>query len=96
MLRSKLSIALLLGTLAVTPTFAAPATAQDRDNHAQQQERRVYDSAHRDYHNWNGDEDRRYREYMTEQHRKYRDFSRLSKRQQSEYWNWRHDHDDHR
>jgi hypothetical protein len=97
MLRSRLSILLLFGTLSAAPAFAAPIAAQNHDDHAQrQQERRMYDDAHRDYHEWNGEEDRRYHEYMTAQHRKYKDFSRLSKKQQSEYWSWRHDHDDHR
>ena len=36
----------------------------------------VYDSVHHDYHNWNADEDRRYREFMDEHHRTYREFSR--------------------
>jgi hypothetical protein len=80
-----------VGMLAVSPVFALPAAAQDRQD--RQQEHRMYDSAHRDYHNWNTDEDQRYREFMKEHHRKYRDFSRLSKRQQNEYWQWRHDHD---
>jgi len=75
---------------------AAPVRAQDHDDRRSVQEHRVYDPIHKDYHNWNGDEDRRYHTYMEERHEKYRDFSRLSKKQQREYWQWRHDHEDHR
>jgi hypothetical protein len=97
MLRRKIWAVTVLATLGATPLLAGSAIAQDRNDHAQrQEEQRMYDSAHKDYHNWNGDEDRRYREFTVERHRKYQDFSRLSKRRQNEYWQWRHEHDDHR
>jgi hypothetical protein len=95
MLKSHLLMATVLAALSAVPAWAVPA--QDRENHGQRQEEpRMYDSVHRDYHNWNADEDRRYREYLNEHHQKYREFSRLKKKQQNEYWQWRHDHDDHR
>src|SRR4029077_674257 len=76
MLKSRLVIATVLGTLSTVPAWAAPA--QNRENQGQKQEEpRVYDSAHGDYHNWNADEDRRYREYLNEHHQKYQEFSRL-------------------
>ena len=96
MSRSKICIVALLGTLGVMPMSAATSAAQDRNDRAQQQEPRMYDSVHRDYHAWNGEEDRRYRGYLSDQHRKYREFSRLNRKKQNEYWQWRHDHDDHR
>jgi len=34
--------------------------------------------------------------YLNEHHQKYHEFSRLKKKQQNEYWQWRHDHEDHR
>jgi len=75
---------------------AMPVLAQDHGDHRTTQEHRVYDSAHKDYHTWNDDEDRRYRTYLEEHHERYRDFSRLSKKRQREYWQWRHDHDNGR
>jgi hypothetical protein len=53
---------------------------------------RVYDEPHRDYHRWDRNEDRVYRVYLTDNHREYRDFNRLDKKQQEEYWAWRHSH----
>jgi hypothetical protein len=85
--------ALLVG-LSMLPAVAT-VSAQDRDDHARQQERRYYDSVHHDYHPWTDDENARYREFVNEHHWKYRDFSRLNKKDQREYWQWRHDHDTH-
>jgi hypothetical protein len=55
---------------------------------------RVYDSRHKDYHNWDDREDRAYRGYLTDQHRNYREYNRQSGRQQRNYWTWRHSHPD--
>jgi hypothetical protein len=53
---------------------------------------RVYDEPNRDYHRWDGREERAYRVYLGEQHREYREFGRLERRDQDEYWAWRHRH----
>jgi hypothetical protein len=53
---------------------------------------RVYDEQHRDYHRWDGNEDRAYRQYLGEQHRDYRAFNSLNKNEQGDYWRWRHEH----
>jgi len=93
MFKSKLFAVAALTAFCSVPMLAA----QDRDDHArQQQEQRMYDAAHKDYHTWNADEDRRYHEYVTENHMKYREFSKLGKRKQKAYWQWRHEHEDHR
>ncbi len=55
---------------------------------------RVYDRDHKDYHNWDDREDRAYGRYHSENPRSAHEFSKASKRQQSEYWNWRHSHPD--
>ena len=55
---------------------------------------RVYDSNHRDYHNWDDREDRAYRRYYTEQHREYRAYDQENARRQRAYWKWRHNHPD--
>jgi hypothetical protein len=91
----KLFLSAALFAFSTLPMIST-ASAQDRDDHARQQEQhRYYDSVRRDYHPWNDDEDRRYREFVTEHHWKYRDFSRLNKRNQRAYWQWRHDHEGH-
>jgi len=64
----------------------------DRDR--QRTEQRYYDEHGRDYHVWNNREDQAYRNYLKERNREYREFSRANKREQQEYWQWRHSHRD--
>jgi hypothetical protein len=55
---------------------------------------RVYDSGHKDYHNWDDHEDHAYRRYLKERHEEYRAYAKLKEKQQKEYWEWRHSHPD--
>src|SRR5436309_9373465 len=67
---------------------------QDRDRQDRgqnnQQSVRYEDRAHKDFHEWNPDEDQAYRRYLQEHHRKYHEFSKAKKSEQSDYWKWRH------
>jgi hypothetical protein len=57
---------------------------------------RVYDSRHKDYHNWDDNENRQWGLYLTQNNRRPHEFKHAKKSERSEYWNWRHDHsDDH-
>jgi hypothetical protein len=57
---------------------------------------RVYDSRHKDYHNWDDNENRQWGLYLTQNNRRPHEYKRAKKSEQTEYWNWRHDHsDDH-
>lgn len=77
-----------LGTLALSLMLATPAAVLGQDS------RRYEDKAHHDSHEWNANEDQAYRRYLNEHHKKYRDFDKASKRDQNDYWNWRHAHSD--
>jgi len=55
---------------------------------------RVYDKDHKDYHDWNDNENRAWGQYQTENRQKSYEFSRANHKQQSQYWNWRHSHPD--
>jgi len=55
---------------------------------------RVYDKDHKDYHNWDDNEDRAYRGYLTDQHITYRAYDKQSSKTQKAYWNYRHSHPD--
>jgi len=85
----------LIGSLVLSAAIVAPAVvvpsakAQDAEVHV-----RVYDRDHKDYHNWDDREDHAYRSYLNEQHRDYVEYKRLNRKEQREYWNWRHDHPD--
>ena len=73
-------------------------SAQDRDNPERRQNdehsRRYEDRSHKDFHEWNEREDQAYRRYLQEHHKKYHDFTRARKREQDDYWVWRHNHPD--
>jgi hypothetical protein len=56
---------------------------------------RVYDSKHKDYHNWDDREEHSYQAFRVE-HPKYNaTYSKTKSSQQKEYWTWRHAHPDH-
>jgi hypothetical protein len=79
---------------------AAAAPQDDHERHEQEERerrepRRIYDSEHRDYHNWDQREDEVYRHWLGERHEAYVDFERLERKQQRAYWKWRHEHEEH-
>ena len=86
------SLVLSAALLIPATTMAKTRWQDDRDRHDDNQ--RVYDTEHKDYHNWNNDEDQQWRQYLKDQHKKYHDFSKADKTEQGAYWNWRHDQDD--
>jgi hypothetical protein len=55
---------------------------------------RIYDSRHKDYHNWDDRENHAWGMYLTQNHKRNHEYSKASKREQSSYWNWRHSHPD--
>ena len=93
-----LSSLLLTAALAAPVATMAAASPQDDRNHENSQgenNKRYYDKSHKDYHNWDANEDRSYQRYQTERHEK-RPFVQLSTRQQTVYWNWRHSNPDNK
>jgi hypothetical protein len=95
----------LFSFFVLSAALAAPSAiraAQPQDNGRQEEGRRddkdrnrVYDRDHRDYHNWDDNEDRSYRVYLGERHREYHPFVEIRVKEQRAYWNWRHHHPDH-
>ncbi len=94
-----LNFLVLTSAFIVSPAMLTSAAAQD-DKHQDanqrndQEQTRVYDQTHKDYHNWNENEDRSYHQYLGEQHKNYVDYSKLDRKDQDQYWNWRHAHPD--
>jgi hypothetical protein len=93
-----------LTSLFLTAALAAPIAmmgASPQDNRSQEERRRdnenhrYYDRNHKDYHQWDNNEDRAYQRYQTEHHQK-RVFIQLNSRQQGVYWTWRHNNPDNR
>ena len=96
---NKLLVSLFMSAALAAPigvnAVARPQDDRDRERHDERAERRVYDREHRDYHSWNDREDSTYRRWLEERHEGYRDFNRLKRREQRDYWNWRHSHEQH-
>lgn len=84
-----------ISSLILAAAITAPVTiiAAPRPN-ADGVQIRVYDSRHKDYHNWDDHENHAWGVYLSNNHRKSHEFSRSSRREQSHYWNWRHSHPD--
>jgi len=83
---------LMLSTLALSITLIGSVAG--RAEGANHNEKRYYDRNGKDYHTWNGNEDRAYRSYLQEQHQDYRTFDKVKKPQQQQYFTWRHTHPD--
>jgi hypothetical protein len=85
-----------IGPLMLAAAIVAPALIATRANAQEASVQvRVYDSNHKDYHNWDDREDHAYRNYLGEHHREYREYNKQNRREQKTYWNWRHSHPDH-
>ena len=82
------SLFLTAALAAPVAIMAVPVPQEARDQN------RVYDKDHKDYHNWDDNENRAWGQYLTENHKKSHEFSKGSKKEQSQYWNWRHAHPD--
>lgn len=93
-----------LGSIILTVALAAPvammaaANPQDGNNQERKQgenNKRYYDKNHKDYHTWDASEGRAYQRYQAENQEK-RPFRQLNSRQQTGYWNWRHNNPDNK
>ncbi len=85
----------LILSAAVALPIVAPVTAR-ADEHREHERRvhRVYDPYRRDYHRWDRDEDRAYREYLAERHRAYVAYERQRAAERRAYWRWRHEREE--
>lgn len=79
---------LVLASLLISPLALVGCAARA--------EYRVYDPDDGTYHYWNRGEARYYHQWEHDTHRHHRDYRKRSEQDQWEYWQWRHDHDQHR
>jgi hypothetical protein len=50
----------------------------------------VYDKDHNDYHTWDDNENQAWGRFLVENKSKPHEYSTANKKEQSQYWNWRH------
>lgn len=91
MRRTHQFIASLFQTAALAAPVAIMAAPVPQEARVQV---RVYDRQHKDYHNWDDNENRAWGQYLTQNHRNSHEFSKANKGEQSKYWNYRHSHPD--
>jgi hypothetical protein len=84
----------MIASLLFTAALAAPVAIVAAPGPQVGVNVRVYDKGHKDYHNWDDNENRAWGVFLTTNHRKNHDFSKANKKEQSQYWNWRHSHPD--
>ena len=84
-----------LASLFLTASLAAPLSLMAAPQAVGVQVR-VYDRSHKDYHNWDDHENRAWAQFLVENHRNSHEYKRANRREQSEYWTWRHAHPDNR
>jgi hypothetical protein len=85
--------AMLIAAALVGPTVTIANARPQDDRHDDSHDRRIYDREHKDYHNWNNDEDKQWHVYVGTEHKKYHDYDKANRKEQADYWKWRHDHD---
>ena len=86
---------LLIALLGAFPAVMVPVNAQDHDDHHDNVEhKKYYDRDHKDSHDWDDHEATAWNQYRDDHHVKQVEFAKATKRQQQDYWNWRHDHPD--
>ena len=91
MRHGKQRMASVLLSAAVVVVAGAPAMRGQQDvREGRQDQQRVYDSVHKDYHVWDAQEDEAYRRWLDEEHEPYVYHGQLSEKTQRDYWKWRH------
>jgi hypothetical protein len=93
-----LSSLLLIAALSAPVAMMANSGPQDNQGEQNKQDnnsKRYYDKGHKDYHTWDSNEDSAYKRYQSQHHEK-RDFTQLNSKQQTAYWNWRHNNPDNK
>jgi hypothetical protein len=86
----------VIASLFLTAALAAPVAIMAAPAAQEHVTVRVYDRDHRQYHNWDDNENHAWGMYLDNNHRRHYEYSRASRRDQRNYWNWRHDHPDGR
>jgi len=75
-----------MSVLFLSTVLLVPMGKADEEHHPN----RYYDRDRRDWHEWNENEDRAYRQFLEARHKEFHEFAKASRKEQQEYWKWRH------
>ena len=84
----------LFSSLILTAALVAPISIMAASKPQTSVQIRVIDRDHKDYHNWDDRENRAWGVFLTNNHRNQHEFKKANKREQQEYWKWRHNNPD--
>ncbi len=88
------SVKSIIATVVLTGAFAIPMAAIAAPHAQDAVQVRVYDEKHKDYHNWDTHEDAAWVRFQDEKKWKHHDWAKANKKEQQQYWEWRHSHPD--
>src|ERR1700680_579852 len=88
------SLFLTAALAAPVAIMAIPVPQEGRNQKEDRNQNRVYDKEHKDYHNWDDNENKAWGQYLTENHKSSHEYAKANKKEQSQYWNYRHAHPD--
>jgi len=77
-----------LQTMLLGAALLAPVGLRAYDDHP----KRYYDTDRHDYHEWNEREQHAYQRYLEENRHARHEWKKANKKEQKEYWRWRHEH----
>ena len=83
-----------MSSLLLAAALAAPVSIMAAARPQTSVQVRVYDKNHKDYHNWDDHENQAWGSYRSNNHKKPQEYSKTSKKEQGQYWNYRHSHPD--
>jgi hypothetical protein len=92
-MRRTISAVLVTASMTLAAPISASASTGQNDV-TTTAPRRVYDPYRHDYHSWDRDEQRAYREYLAERHRAYLAYRRQQLAERRAYWRWRHEREE--
>jgi hypothetical protein len=82
--------------LLLAVSLTAPLVMADDHDKQRYDNKRYYDKSHKDYHQWNENENRSYGLYLNEKHMQVHVWKKARPTEQQQYWKWRHEHPDER
>lgn len=83
-----------LGMCMLGASLLVPVAVRADDDQHHRDEKRYYDRDAKDWHQWNDKEDRAYHQYLGERHAPDHEWVKANKKEQREYFRWRHTHPD--
>jgi hypothetical protein len=85
---NRIIASLFLSAALVVPAAIVVAAPQDKVSV------QVYDANHKQFRNWDDNENKAWGVYLTTNHKKPHEYTKANKKEQSSYWNWRQGHPD--